>query len=98
MQKHHVKRITRNRIWGFGIYINPDPYRYVALQFGPFWIYLYHESDRIMTAKQLSILNALVTYTIENVPGGPREEEKEVAEIVGNWAIKGKIDLEEKRP
>jgi hypothetical protein len=28
-----VKRISVTRIWGLGIYINPDPYRYVALQF-----------------------------------------------------------------
>jgi hypothetical protein len=27
-----------------GIYINPRPYRYVALQFGPLWIYVYHQA------------------------------------------------------
>lgn len=38
-----MKRINSNEIWGFGIYINPRRYRYVALQLGPWWIYLYHE-------------------------------------------------------
>ena len=28
-------------IWGLGIYINTVAYRYVAVQFGPLWIYLY---------------------------------------------------------
>lgn len=39
-----IKRISCNRVWGLGIYINPDPYRYVALQLGPWWIYLYHQT------------------------------------------------------
>lgn len=39
-------RLSRNRIWGLGIYINPDSYRYVALQCGPLWLYLWHEAWR----------------------------------------------------
>jgi hypothetical protein len=39
-----MKRISVNEIWGLGIYINPRPYRYVALQFGPLWIYVYHQA------------------------------------------------------
>jgi hypothetical protein len=39
-----VKRITRNRIWGLGVYINPDAYRYIALQLGPLWIYVWHQA------------------------------------------------------
>jgi len=46
MKYTDVKRISRNEIWGLGLYINPNPYRYVALQFGPFWIYLYHQANR----------------------------------------------------
>lgn len=38
------KPFTLNRIVGLGIYINPDPYRFVALQLGPWWIYLYHQA------------------------------------------------------
>lgn len=45
-----------------------------------------------MTPHQLSILNALVTYTAENVPGGLSSEERIVARIVGRWAIKGEQD------
>lgn len=41
---HLVKRISKNKIWGLGVYINPDHYKYVALQLGPYWIYIYHES------------------------------------------------------
>lgn len=40
-----------------------------------------------MTTEQLSILNAMVTYAAENVPGGPSEDEQEVAQIVGGWAL-----------
>lgn len=40
-----------------------------------------------MTTQQLAILNALVTYAAENVPGGLSEEEREVAQIVGGWAL-----------
>jgi hypothetical protein len=32
-----------NGVWGLGIYVNPDPLRYVALQVGPLWIYLWRE-------------------------------------------------------
>jgi hypothetical protein len=35
-------RISYNDgIWGLGVYINLRKYRYVALQVGPFWIYLW---------------------------------------------------------
>lgn len=40
-----------------------------------------------MNYRQLSTLNALVTYAAENIPGGLSSEEREVAQIVGQWAI-----------
>src|SRR3954469_12232866 len=40
-----------------------------------------------MTTKQLAILNALVTFAAENVPGGLSEDEREVAQIVGRWTL-----------
>lgn len=40
-----------------------------------------------MTAQQLAILNAMVTYAAENVPGGLNDDEQAVAQIVGNWAL-----------
>ena len=43
-----------------------------------------------MTSQQLSILNALVTYAAENVPGGLSEDEREVAKIVGVAALVGR--------
>ena len=42
-----------------------------------------------MTTKQLAILNSLVTFAAENIPGGMSEEEREVAQIVGGWATEG---------
>lgn len=36
-----------------------------------------------MDARQFAILNALVTFAAENVPGGLTPEEQEVARIVG---------------
>lgn len=42
-----------------------------------------------MTTKQLAILNSLVTYAAENVPGGLSEDEQEVAKIVGQAAWHG---------
>lgn len=42
-----------------------------------------------MTSKQLGILNALVTYAAENIPGGLSEDEQEVARIVGAAALIG---------
>lgn len=39
-----------------------------------------------MTTKQLAILNSLVTFAAENVPGGLSPEETEIARIVGGWA------------
>lgn len=45
-----------------------------------------------MTPKQLAILNALVTYTAENVPGGLHDDERAVARVVGRWALQGHQD------
>lgn len=45
-----------------------------------------------MNAQQLSVLNALVTYSAENIPNGLRDDEREVAKLVGRWAIRGVID------
>jgi hypothetical protein len=42
-----------------------------------------------MTQQQLGILNALVTFAAENIPGGLSEDERVVARIVGGWAIAG---------
>lgn len=42
-----------------------------------------------MTSKQLGILNGLVTFAAENVPGGLSEDEQEVAKIVGAAALTG---------
>lgn len=42
-----------------------------------------------MTTKQLAILNALVTFAAENVPGGLSADEREVAQIVGKAALIG---------
>lgn len=47
-----------------------------------------------MTAEELSILNALVTFAAENIPGGLSDDERAVAKVVGRWAIKGHIDSE----
>lgn len=40
-----------------------------------------------MTPQQLAVLNSLVTYAAENIPGGLSDDEIEVARIVGGWAI-----------
>lgn len=40
-----------------------------------------------MTTQQLAILNALVTYAAEHIPGGLSENEQAVAQMVGNWAL-----------
>lgn len=40
-----------------------------------------------MTPEQLGILNALVTFAAENIPGGLSEDEREVARIVGYAAM-----------
>lgn len=45
-----------------------------------------------MDAKQINILNALVTYAAENIPGGLTKDELEVAQIVGRWTFHGKQD------
>lgn len=41
-----------------------------------------------MHTKDFAILNSLVTYAAENVPGGLTPEEKRVAEVVGRAALK----------
>jgi hypothetical protein len=41
---------------------------------------------REMTPQQVGILNSLVTFAAENVPGGLSDEEAEVARIVGALA------------
>lgn len=43
-----------------------------------------------MDARQLSILNALVTYAAEHMPGGLSADEREVAQIVGRWCLEGR--------
>lgn len=45
-----------------------------------------------MTSQQLAILNSLVTYAAENVPGGLSPEEQEVARIVGAAALLTRIE------
>lgn len=44
-----------------------------------------------MNKEQLAILNSLVTYAAEHVPGGLSDEEREVAQIVGRWALPGNV-------
>lgn len=39
-------RIKRNHLWGFGIYLNPNEYRYITLQVGPWYIYLHDEEPK----------------------------------------------------
>lgn len=40
-----------------------------------------------MNHKQLGILNSLLTYTTENLPGGLTDEETEVVKIVAKWSL-----------
>lgn len=40
-----------------------------------------------MNRKQLGILNSLLTYTTENLPGGLTDEETEVVKIVAKWSL-----------
>lgn len=40
-----------------------------------------------MNPHQITILNALVTYAIENIPGGASKDEYEVAQMVGQLAL-----------
>jgi hypothetical protein len=56
------------------------------------------ETPTGMTAEQVSTLNALVTFAVEQLdamapPGRVRsavaDDEREVARIVGQWALKG---------
>lgn len=42
-----------------------------------------------MTPQQVAVLNALVTFAAENIPGGLSDEEREVAQIVGRMAATG---------
>lgn len=40
-----------------------------------------------MTQQEIAILNSLVTFAAEHVPGGLSEDEREVAQVVGRWAL-----------
>lgn len=40
-----------------------------------------------MDAKQVAILNSLVTFAAEHIQGGLSEDEREVAQMVGRWAL-----------
>lgn len=40
-----------------------------------------------MNAKQISILNSLVTYAAENVPGGLSDDEHVVVQTVAAWML-----------
>lgn len=42
-----------------------------------------------MTSRELTILNSLVTFAAENIPGELDPFETEVAKTVGTWAIDG---------
>lgn len=46
-----------------------------------------------MTRQQLSVLNSLVTFAAENIPGGLSEEEREVAKVVGAWVLDAKPSI-----
>ena len=41
-----------------------------------------------MTVRQIGILNSLVTFAAEHVPGGLSGDEREVARLVGKAALK----------
>lgn len=42
-----------------------------------------------MTAQQTAILNSLVTFAAEHVPGGLSDDEREVAQLVGRATLAG---------
>lgn len=42
-----------------------------------------------MDSRQINILNSLVTYAEEHIPGGLSDDERAVAQIVGGWALTG---------
>lgn len=42
-----------------------------------------------MTKREIAILNSLVTFAAENIPGGLTVDERDVAHIVGRWALDG---------
>lgn len=42
-----------------------------------------------MTTRDIAILNSLVTFAAENIPGGLSEDEEEIARIVGAWTLDG---------
>jgi hypothetical protein len=42
-----------------------------------------------MTSREVTILNSLVTFAAENMPGELDPVESEVAKIVGTWALDG---------
>ena len=43
-----------------------------------------------MNPEELAILNALVTFAAEHIPGGLSRQEREVAKKVGQWALRGR--------
>ena len=45
---------------------------------------------RPMTEGSVAILNSLVTFAAENIPGGLSDDEAEVARIIGKAALKGR--------
>jgi hypothetical protein len=57
---------------------------------------LQERRKRDLTSKQLAILNSLVTYAAEHIPGGLSEDEREVAQIVGGWTLNGNTAIVEK--
>jgi hypothetical protein len=40
-----------------------------------------------VTPQQIAVLNSLVTFAAENMPGGLSAEERAVARIVGGWTV-----------
>lgn len=48
MDENHgrTSRIRRNHLWGLGVYANPRHFRYLAIQVGPWYVYLYNEEPK----------------------------------------------------
>lgn len=42
-----------------------------------------------MNTRDIAILNSLVTYAAENIPGGLKSNEQRVAQAVGAWVLDG---------
>jgi hypothetical protein len=48
-------RVRRNyHMWGLGIYVNVDHYRYIAAQVGPWYVYLYTEEPQVKFERKTS--------------------------------------------